>query len=147
VTKDDGMPSQPLDDWKAFLLDRPRPGVLATANLDGRPHAAPVWFDVDADTIVFNTGESTVKARNLRHNPRAALVVQDDTPPFTFVLVQGTVELSEDLEQVRAWAGRIGGRYMGAERADEYGARNGVPGELLARLTPTNVVSAADLAD
>jgi hypothetical protein len=36
---------------------------------------------------------------------------------------------------------------MGADRAEEYGARNGVPGELLARLRPTRVVSEADLAD
>jgi hypothetical protein len=36
---------------------------------------------------------------------------------------------------------------MGADRAQEYGARNGVPGELLIRLRPDRVISAADLAD
>ena len=44
--------------------------------------------------------------------------------------------ISDDLDDVRHWAGVIGGRYMGADRADEYGERNGVPGELLVRLTP-----------
>jgi hypothetical protein len=48
---------------------------------------------------------------------------------------------------VRAWAARIGGRYMGADRAEEFGARNGVPGELLVRVTPERVVSARDVAD
>ncbi len=51
------------------------------------------------------------------------------------------------LSTVRAWATRIGGRYMGSRRADEYGARNGVPGELLVRVTPTRSSGATDVAD
>ena len=96
---------------------------------------------------MFNTGADTVKGRNLRRDPRASLCVQDEVPPFSFVVVEGTVELIDDLDQVRTWAGRIGGRYMGQDRAEEYGARNGVPGELLVRLRREHVVSAADVAD
>ena len=51
-----------------------------------------------------------------------------------------------DLGEVRRWATRIGGRYMGPERAAEYGARNGVAGELLVRLRPERVSSGLDLA-
>jgi hypothetical protein len=36
---------------------------------------------------------------------------------------------------------------MGAERAEEFGSRNGVAGELLVRLRPARVTSASDLAD
>ena len=43
--------------------------------------------------------------------------------------------------------GRLGGRYMGADRAEEYGARNGVAGELVVRVRPAHIVSAFDLAD
>jgi PPOX class probable F420-dependent enzyme len=137
------------DEIRAFLTAEPaRPGVLATTRKDGRPHVAPVWYCVDDDgTIVFTTGATTVKGRTLRRTGRAALVVDDDRPPFSFVTVEGPVTISDDLAEVRAWAGRIGGRYMGAERADEYRDRNGVAGELLVRLTPQKVVSAADLAD
>jgi PPOX class probable F420-dependent enzyme len=132
----------------AFLRSPVRPGVLATVRADGRPHVAPVWFDVDDDgSIVFNTGESTVKGRNLRRSGRAALCVQDDQPPFSFVTVEGTVTFVDDLEAVRTWAARIGGRYMGADRASEYGERNGVPGELLVRLAAEHVVAAADVAN
>jgi hypothetical protein len=42
---------------------------------------------------------------------------------------------------VRAAATRIGGRYMGEDRAAEFGARNGVPGELLIRLTPARIIA------
>jgi PPOX class probable F420-dependent enzyme len=133
----------------AFLSEfPPRTGKLATVRADGRPHIAPVWYDLDDDgSVVFNTGESTVKGRNLTRDPRAALCVDDERPPFRFVVLEGMVELSDDLEQVRRWATRIGGRYMGADRAEEYGARNGVPGEMVVRLRATHVLSAFDVAD
>jgi hypothetical protein len=134
---------------RSFLASSPpRTAKLATVRADGRPHVAPVWFAVDDDgTIVFNTGASTVKGRNLRRDPRASICVDDDRPPFSFVLIDGVVELSDDLDDVRRWATRIGGRYMGVGRAEEYGARNGVAGELVARLRSERVVSEMDLAD
>jgi PPOX class probable F420-dependent enzyme len=136
------------DEVQAFLRSPVRPGILATVRADGRSHAAPIWFDVDDDgSIVFNTGHDTVKGRNLRRSGRASLCVQDDQPPFSFVTVEGPVTLHDDLDLVRTWAARIGGRYMGADRADEFGQRNGVPGELLARLAPDHVVAAADVAN
>jgi PPOX class probable F420-dependent enzyme len=134
---------------RAFLSALPaRTGKLATVRADGRPHVAPVWFDVDDDgSLVFNTGRATVKGRNLARDPRASVCVDDQRPPFSFVVVEGVVEISDDLEEVRRWAARLGGRYMGTDRAEEYGARNGVAGELLVRLRPEHVVSSADLAD
>jgi PPOX class probable F420-dependent enzyme len=134
---------------RAFLSALPaRTGKLATVRADGRPHVAPVWFDVDDDgSLVFNTGRATVKGRNLTRDPRASLCVDDQRPPFSFVVVEGVVEISDDLEEVRRWAARLGGRYMGTDRAEEYGARNGVAGELVVRLRPEHVVSSADLAD
>jgi len=137
------------EEARAFLAAvPPHTGKLATVRADGRPHLAPIWYDVDQDgSIVFNTGAETVKGRNLARDPRASLCVDDERPPFSFVVVEGQVELSDDLDEVRRWAARLGARYMGADLAEEYGARNGVPGELLARLRPTRVVSALDLAD
>jgi PPOX class probable F420-dependent enzyme len=134
---------------QAFLTGLPpHTGKLATVRADGRPHLAPVWYEVDADgTIVFNTGESTVKGRNLRREPRVSFCVDDERPPFGFVVVEGVAELSDDPDDLRVWAARIGARYMGADRADEFGARNGVPGELVVRLRPERVVAALDLAD
>jgi PPOX class probable F420-dependent enzyme len=137
------------EEVRAFLASSPpHTAKLATVREDGRPHVAPVWYVVDDDgTIVFNTGESTVKGRNLRRDPRASICVDDERPPFSYVLVEGIVELSDDLGELREWATRIGSRYMGEERAEEYGARNGVSGELVVRLRPLHVASASDLAD
>jgi PPOX class probable F420-dependent enzyme len=145
------MPYRPMSDdrVRAFLTAMPaRPAILATTRADGRPHVAPVWYAVDDDgTIVFNTGETTVKGRNLRRSGYAAMSVDDDAPPFSFVTVEGPVTISDDLADVRHWAGVIGGRYMGADRAEEYGERNGVAGELVVRLEPVKVVSAFAVAD
>lgn len=135
------------DERDAFLRAPARPGIVATTRADGRPHAAPVWYDLDGDAIVFTTGADTVKGRNLARDPRMALCVQDQEPPFSFVMVEGTAELIDDPDDVRRWATRLGGRYMGEERAEEYGARNAVPGELLVRMTVERSVAARDLAD
>jgi hypothetical protein len=62
------------------------------------------------------------------------------------VLVEGTVTMSDDLDELSRWAAVIGSRYMGADRAQEYGARNGVPGELLVRLRVAKVIAQRDVA-
>ena len=63
------------------------------------------------------------------------------------MIIEGKVDISEDLDELLVWATRIGGRYMGAENAEAYGRRNAVPGELLVRLRPTHVVAHAAIAD
>lgn len=75
------------------------------------------------------------------------MCVDDDTPPYTFVSLWGTATLSEDVAEVRRWATALGERYMGAGRAEEYGARNAAPGELLVRVRITKAVAPRDIAD
>ncbi|GHE38393.1 PPOX class F420-dependent enzyme [Streptomyces longispororuber] len=135
------------EQWRAFVSQGTRTGKLSTVRADGSPHIAPIWFLLDGDDLVFNTGKDTVKGRNLARDGRVALCVDDDEPPFAFVVLQGQAALSEDLEQVRHWATRIGGRYMGEDRAEEFGARNGVPGELLVRVRIDKVLAYAAVSD
>ena len=135
-------------EWKAFLTGQPRTAKLATVRADGRPHVAPIWIELDDDgTVVFTTGAETLKGRSIRRDPRVSLCVDDDRPPFSFVIVEGTAEISEDLDDMLRWATRIGGRYMGAARAEAFGKRNAVPGELLVRVRPERVVAQAAIAD
>ncbi|MFF7716183.1 TIGR03618 family F420-dependent PPOX class oxidoreductase [Streptomyces sp. NPDC007988] len=135
------------DEWRAFVSQGTRTAKLSTVRADGSPHIAPVWFLLDGDDLLFNTGKETVKGRNLARDGRVALCVDDDRPPFSFVVVQGRAEISEDPEQLRHWATRIAARYMGEGRAEEFGARNGVPGELLVRVRVEKVQAMADVAD
>ena len=100
-----------------------------------------------ADFLSAGTRRDTVKGRALRRDPRATVCVDDEAPPFAYVMVEGTVTLSDDLDEMLGWATRIGGRYMGADRAEAFGRRNAVPGELLVRLAPTRVIAQAGIAD
>jgi PPOX class probable F420-dependent enzyme len=137
------------DEYRAFLRRRPaRTGKLATIRADGRPHVAPIWYDLDADgTLVFTTGAESLKGKALRRDPRVCLCVDDENPPFSFVIVEGAAELSEDLDELRVWATRVAGRYMGDDQAEAYGRRNAVPGELLVRVVPSHVVAHAGITD
>jgi len=145
------------DELLDFLTRTPAPTAkLATVRADGRPHVAPIWFVVDTSTagadsvlgdLVFNTGTDTLKGKAIRRDPRVALCIDDDRPPFSFVTIEGVATISEELGEVARWATVLGGRYMGEERAEEYGRRNGVPGELLVRVRPTHIVAMADLSD
>ncbi|MFJ1730008.1 PPOX class F420-dependent oxidoreductase [Streptomyces sp. NPDC088254] len=135
------------EEWRAFVSHGTRTGKLSTVRADGSPHVAPIWFLLDGDEVVFNTGKGSVKGRNLARDGRVALCVDDDRPPFGFVVLQGTAGISEDVGEVRHWATRIAARYMGEERAEEFGARNGVPGELLVRVTIDKVLAQSAVAD
>lgn len=141
------MPPMSEQEWRAFVMEGTRTGKLATVRRDGRPHVMPVWFVLDGDDLVFNTGADTVKGRALARAGRAALCVDDERPPYAFVTVSGPVTLSEDPDEMLVFATRIGGRYMGAERAEEFGRRNAVPGELLVRLRAEHVVARAGVSD
>jgi PPOX class probable F420-dependent enzyme len=138
------------DEWRTFLSTGSRTGMLASVRADGHPHLAPVWFVLDGDEVCFTTWHTTVKARNLQRDPRASLGVDDPAFPFAFVLVEGNVDvedLDHDLTTLRTWTTRLASRYVPADRAEEFGARNGVPGERLVRLRVERVVARADIAD
>jgi PPOX class probable F420-dependent enzyme len=134
------------DEVRAFLSHGTRTAKIATSGPGGQPHVMPVWFVLDGEELVFTTWGDSVKGRNLRRDPRAAVVVDEEVVPYAFVHIRGQVTLSEDREELLRFATMIGARYMGADRAEEFGRRNAVPGELLVRLQPERVIAAADVA-
>jgi PPOX class probable F420-dependent enzyme len=130
-----------------FLTAGTRTAKLGTTMADGTPHVMPVWFIVEDGAVVFNTGGGSVKGRNLVRDPRASLLVDVEAPPYAFVHIRGHAELSEDPDELLRTATLIGGRYMGSDRAEEFGRRNAVPGELLVRVRPERVIAQADISD
>ncbi|HEX4060441.1 MAG TPA: PPOX class F420-dependent oxidoreductase [Streptosporangiaceae bacterium] len=130
---------------RAFLMDGTRTGKLGYRAADGRPLVAPVWFVVEDDRLVFNTGKGTAKGRALARDPRVVICVDLEQPPYAFVQVQGVAELSEDPAALVTSATAIAARYIGPERAGEFGRRNGVPGELLVRVRPVKVIASFNM--
>jgi len=140
------------DEWLPFVLDGTRTGKLAVVRADGSPHVAPVWFVIDTvdgeDRIVFNTGANTVKGKALRRDPRFAMCVETDEPPFSYVMFYATATtILDDPATSLPWSVRIGARYMGADKGEEFGRRNAVAGELLVVAPITKVVAEANIAD
>ncbi|MFI0980608.1 PPOX class F420-dependent oxidoreductase [Streptomyces sp. NPDC021093] len=154
------------EEWRAFVLTGTRTGKLATNRKDGRPHVTPVWFLIDeggedgdgceaggaegradAPRIVFTTWHESLKCKSLLREPRFSLCVDDQTPPFSYVMLECTAEFTEDPVELRTWATRIGSRYMGPENGAAYGERNSVPGEYLVRARVDRVVAFGGIAD
>lgn len=136
------------DELRAFLSEGTRTAKLATVRADGRPHVAPVWFLLDDEgRVVLTTGANTIKGKGIRRDPRVCIAVDDERPPFSFALIDGNAEVSEDMDELLMWATRLAARYVGEERAEAYGKRNAVPGELLVKVTPTHVVAARGITD
>ncbi len=133
------------EEYIEFLGSGTKTGKLATVRADGRPHVVPIWFYMDGDNLKFNTGRESVKAKNMMRDPRVSITVDDQTPPYSFVTVEGEVTFSEDPKELLHWATLIGGRYMGEDQAEAYGKRNGVPGELLVTIHPKKVLAFADV--
>ena len=140
------MQTMTTEQWHEFVMTGTLTGKLAVTRADGRPHVTPVWFVLDGDDVILNTGTDSVKGKALRRDPRVCLSVDDQVPPYSFVVIDGVAEISEDRDELRRWATAIGGRYMGAGRAEEFGIRNAVPGELLIRIRPTRVIARAGIS-
>ncbi len=134
--------------WRDFVGAAPaRTAKLAVVRADGSPHVAPVWVDLDGDDIVFMTSADTLKGKAILRDPRVSMCWDDEHPPFSFLTIAGRASVSDDPAELLHWATRIGGRYMGADRAEEYGRRNAVPPEMVVRVTPAKIVAKVDIAD
>jgi len=136
------------DEIKDFLLQGTFTGKLGTINKDGTPHVVPIWYTVDGeDNIIFNTGDKSVKAKNIRRDNRVRICVDDQTPLFSFVTIDGIAEIiSNERSEVYKWAKIIAARYMGYNKSEEYGRRNSAEGELLVKIKPIRVIGEKDIA-
>src|SRR5207302_11021182 len=97
------------EEIRAFLSHGTRTAKVATSGLGGQPHVMPVWFALDGEELVFTTWGDSVKGRNLRRDPRAAIVVDEEVAPFASVHIRRHVTLSEDLEDLLRLATAIAG--------------------------------------
>jgi PPOX class probable F420-dependent enzyme len=108
----------------------------------------PIWYTIDEeDKIIFNTGDKSVKAKNIKRDNRVRLCVDDQTPLFSFVTIDGIAELiSREPDEVYKWAKIIAARYMGKDKSEEYGKRNSTKGELMIKIKPIRVFGQKNIA-
>jgi PPOX class probable F420-dependent enzyme len=114
------------------LLELPVLAVLATRRRDGTVLLSPVWHEWCDNGFNVVTGTQDVKARHLRRDPRASIVVCDDSPPYRGLELRATARLSA-LDD-RSIVLRIAGHYLGPEAGERYAETSG--DDLLIRLEP-----------
>lgn len=143
---------------RRFLMQGTFTGKLATVKKDGSSHIVPIWFVLDGsnkngngdrkdDDIIFTTNESSVKARNIERDSRVSICVDDQRPPFSFVIVYGTAKIHHYRQnQLFRFATRIAQRYMGKDNAENYGRRNSAEGEVLIRIKAKRIIAEKDIA-
>ena len=114
------------------LLELPLVAVLATYRRDGTVLLSPVWHEWRDSGFNVVTRSRDVKAAHLRRDPRASIVVCDDSPPYRGLELRASARLStpDDRSIVR----RIATRYLGPEAGERYAESGG--DDLLVRLEP-----------
>ncbi len=93
------------------LLTGPHYATVVTLNPDGTPHATVTWIDAEDGHVLVNTAEGRRKARNLRRDPRAAVLVQAD--PYRWISITGTVVAAETGPEAEAHIDALSRRYDG----------------------------------
>jgi PPOX class probable F420-dependent enzyme len=91
--------------------------------------------------------EDSVKARNIERDSRVSICVDDQTPQFSFVIINGTAKLFHyKQKELLKWATRIARRYVGKDEAEGYGKRNSGEDEVVIRIKPTQTLAEKDIA-
>ena len=132
---------------KEFLMRGTYTAKLGTINKDGSPHITPIWFILDEnDHIIFTTYFKSLKAKNLVRNPKVSICVDDQVPPFSFVIVNGIAKIMTNSRDLLIWTTKIAERYMGKKLSLDYGKRNAVEGELIIKVIPTKINGQKDIS-
>jgi len=84
------MPT-PLSDEIKSLIDSPNFAHLATLMPDGSPQSVPVWVGRQRELLLICMGETSLKAKNTRRDPRVALSIIDFRDPYREVQLRGPV--------------------------------------------------------
>jgi nitroimidazol reductase NimA-like FMN-containing flavoprotein (pyridoxamine 5'-phosphate oxidase superfamily) len=110
------------------FLTEVRVGVLSVAiNNAGRTLAVPVWYSYQpGGLLTVLTGRRSRKAAAIRAAGRFGLCVQDDSPPYRYVSVEGPVVGEEELDSAERLA--MATRYLGTAGGGRYVADNPDPG-------------------
>ncbi len=143
------LPFKPVGGQPAFapralenFVAAPRVALLAYARRDGRPNQVPIWYAYRDGLFLMLTSKTSPKAKALARDPRVCLSIQDETPPYRAVIIDGRVTLA-DAEVTGGLHTELATRYFGKLGGAEYekmvAAENTKSGVLLITLTPESV--------
>ena len=121
------------DERESFLADV-HVGVLAVERSDGPPLAAPVWYRYSpGGAVEVLTERSSIKGRLLGAAGRASICAQREELPYSYVSVEGPVEIVEATLEDRI---AMAVRYLGDTAGRAYTEQTLAVDDILVRLTP-----------
>ena len=111
------MPGRMSKAEQARFLAGRHVAVLVTLAADGAPVPTPIWYLYRDGLFYFRTAVDSVKAANVRNDPRVSICVQDERPPYKALIVHGRAEILDS----PAWLARaLPRRYLGFVGAIGY---------------------------
>jgi len=105
----------PIPETHRDLLVEPVHGVFSTMMPDGQPQSSMVWVDYDGTYVLINTTLERQKGRNMRANPKVALLVIDPQDGSRWIEVRGNV-VEIRRAGAEAHADQLTQRYTGKQR-------------------------------
>jgi len=108
-----------IDEREAFLADL-HVGILSIARDGKGPLSLPIWYRYADGEVTIGISDSSVKALLLRRRGRATLTVQNEAPPYQYVMVEGPVTIDRNDRDVQ----RMATRYLGPDLGAWYAEQN-----------------------
>lgn len=134
------------DEINEFLMEGTRTGKISTVRRNGLPHIAPIWFVWEDGKVFFTTMNTSIKAKNIISNPKVSFCTDEQSPPYSFVIVEGNAKIEQNYKDLLQWTTKLASRYMGEENSEKIGRRNCVEGELLIEIIPTKIIGVKGIA-
>ena len=106
-----------IEDLSEFLTE-PVLATLATYGADGTVRLSPVWCEWTDGGFNVVVADGDVKARHLKRDSRASLVVYENEPPYRGVEIRTKATLTDTgaAETER----RLAHKYLAADKADSW---------------------------
>lgn len=119
------------------FLARGQTIYLASNGEDGFPHLIAMWYAIEGDTILMTTFKKSQKVKNLRRDPRCALLLEEGASyeKLKGVFLRGTCELIDDEETTLETLGKIGARAAGSDTPPPKEAMEGMRPQARKRVT------------
>ena len=116
---------------------------LATVDRRGQPHVVPVWHILLDGDLYIETSPDSKKGRNLKANPKIALVVDvgDRFDTYKGIMIQGKVEFEKDKKMLARVREAMAQRYFGTSEHPGYKFLVSGSDPLLMKVIPKKVVT------
>jgi PPOX class probable F420-dependent enzyme len=93
------MSKPPLPEAAVALLRKPNPAVITTLRSDGQPVSAATWYLWDDGRVLVNMDEGRKRLEHMRHDPRVAFDVLDESDWYTHLSITGHIDqMGEDTD-------------------------------------------------